>query len=576
MKNNIGSAMLRIVRHSGRSPALLVRAAAWQLIERLLEVVPMLLCYVLLITLQDSAEAIGTRQLVGLATLLAGIFVLQLFAASRGQLAGFLGGYQIAAGYRDRLLEHLHRLPWLTVRQYPAGQLSQLLTDDIKKIETLFTHLAIELVVTALVPLILALGLLWVDWQLTLALLAGLPAAVLLIQWWRQRFAAVSADKQQLMAQTAGKLVEFVLGIKTLRLLNRGSTWLSGLYEAFDRLTRASLRVETWGAGPVVGFRLLVEMGLVALLCLSAWRLDQAQVAPATLLLFLLLAHRLLLPLLELAQQLSIARYAIQCETRIERFLSQTPLTEPAAPQCPKGHEVAFDRVSFAYPDSPGLDDISFRVAPGTITAVVGPSGSGKSTLLNLVSRFGDPDDGVIRIGGVSLPDIGTDGVCQRLGMVFQQVQLFSGSIADNVRIGRPTASDEEVATACRQAHCNDFIRALPQGYQTLVGEGGSQLSGGERQRLSIARAFLKDAPILLLDEITASVDAITQHQIQASLRTLVSDKTVIVVAHRLTTIRDADQILVMDKGRIVERGRHEALMAKQGLYYQLYLAQSG
>jgi ATP-binding cassette subfamily B protein len=234
-------------------------------------------------------------------------------------------------------------------------------------------------------------------------------------------------------------------------------------------------------------------------------------------------------------------------------------------------HEIGFHDVSFAYDDKTVLKNISFTARPGTMTALVGQSGSGKTTIANLIVRFWDVNEGAVTIGGTDIRQMTMDCLLGNISMVFQRVYLFHDTIKNNIRFGKPDATDEEIMAAARAARCHDFISALPQGYDTLVTEAGSSLSGGEKQRISIARAILKDAPIVLLDEATASIDPDNEKYIQAAIGALVNNKTLIVIAHRLSTIRHADQILVIDKGEIVERGRHDALLEKQGVYHRLW-----
>ena len=234
-------------------------------------------------------------------------------------------------------------------------------------------------------------------------------------------------------------------------------------------------------------------------------------------------------------------------------------------------HEIAFHNVSFAYNDKMVLKDINFIAKPGTMTALVGQSGSGKTTIANLIVRFWDVKQGAITIGGTDIREMTADSLLKNISMVFQRVYLFHDTIKNNIRFGKPAATDEEIMAAARQARCHEFISVLPHGYDTMVTEAGSSLSGGEKQRISIARAILKDAPVVLLDEATASIDPDNEKYIQEAIGELVKNKTLIVIAHRLSTIRQADQIVVVDKGEIVETGRHDDLLEKQGVYHQLW-----
>lgn len=576
-QNEILQVINRVIQHSGRSPAQFYTGLIWQIIERCLGLVPIVICYFWLVHVLSHDNAASADSLLPLLLVLAllGVFLLQLLFANWGLRNSFVGSYHIMGGYREQTLNRVHQLPLGTLHRYRVGQLSDVLTDDINRVETIFTHLAAELFATAAIPLMFFLVLLWVDWRLTLALAASFPFALLVLSGSRRLFVHMSRQKQETFRDTAGLLVEFVTGIKSLRLFNRADQWLSRLYQQFDYMTKMSLGVEAWGAGPVVLYRLLVELGLVFLLLVCALLVGSEGEQPLTWLLFLLLAHKLIAPLLEMAEHLTVMRYAIQSERKIEALRSEAVLAEPTQPQQPQGYQVQFDHVQFAYDAETVLHDLSFTVPANTITAIVGPSGAGKSTVMHLLARFYEPSAGTVSLGGVDIRAIGTDGLYQHVSMVFQQVQLYDGTIMENIRIGRPEASDEDVVAACQAAYCDGFIQALPDGYNTRIGESGQRLSGGERQRLSIARALLKDAPVLLLDEATASVDPQAQYEIQTALSRLAVGRTVIMIAHRLSTVRDADQILVLDQGRMVEEGTHQSLLQHKGLYKTLWEAQN-
>lgn len=577
--DSIWSVILRVIQRSERSPLQLFSGMVWRIAERLLDVLPMLVCFWWLqeVLMKGGAGTDFVTPSIAMVTaLLVGIFALQLFCAIHGQKNSFLASYSIMGGYREKLLDRVHQLPLGTLYRYRTGQLTEMVTDDVLRIENIFTHLVIEVMTTLLIPVVLVAGLMWVDWQLALSLIMGMPFAFWVLQATRKLFVQMSQEKQAVYRDTSGLIVEFVTGIKTLRLYHRAELWLTKLYRHFDEMIRLSIKVEQWGAIPVVLYRLLLELGLVVFFLIAANKVDAGSASPLTLLLFMLLAHRVLSPLLEMGQHLTILRYAVQSEGKLKALYDEVLLNEPEQAAEVNEYSVCFDGVNFGYESTPVLHNVSFTARHHAVTAIVGPSGSGKSTVMNLLARFYDPCQGTITVGGKDVKALGSEGLYQHISMVFQQVQLFDGTIMDNVRIGRPIASDEEVFAACKMAHCDEFINRLPAGYLTLIGESGASLSGGERQRLSIARALLKNAPIILLDEATASVDAITQYYIQQAISELVKDKTVIIIAHRLSTIRDADQILVLDNGQLVQRGCHDELLKQEGLYQELWSAQSG
>ncbi|MGY2374462.1 ABC transporter ATP-binding protein [Pseudomonas sp. SDO524_S393] len=509
---------------------------------------------------------------------LLGLLAAQLVCSHFGQLNSFLGGYELMQGYRRHLLDHVGRLPLGALRQERIGQMGERLTEDVKRIETLFTHVLGELLAALAVPLLCMLVLVWVDWRLTLALLVTLPAGFWLLNRLSGFFLTAGRRKQHSFLQAAGLLVEFIAGLRTLRLFNRADAWRGRLDQQFSEIERHSLGVEVWGGSAIQLYRLCVDLSLVLLLLTASALADMGQLPLMTWLLFALVTPRLLDPLLDVAAYLSELRGLAQAQSRLQALLEIEPVEEPARTQSMEGHVVRFREVGLRYPEQPewALQGLNFSVEPGQMLAIVGPSGAGKSSLLHLLARFYDPQQGRIELGGVDIRELRLDQLYAACSFVFQDVQLFDASVLDNVRLGKPEASLARVREACIQAGCDGFIQQLPQGYDTPIGENGQRLSGGERQRLSIARALLKDAPILLLDEATASVDPSAQYEIQRALSRLAEGRTVIMVAHRLRTVRHADVILVLDRGQVVERGRHAALLAQGGLYAELWQQQAG
>lgn len=577
----------RIMVRSGVAATPFWLGVGLRVLERCCEMLPYLLAYLWLQTVFADPLPGWTwaAEPWALAAALLAVFALQWGLAFHGQRLCFLGSYRLIQGYRAGLTEHVRRLPLGVLRRQRIGQLADALTDDVNRAEAIFTHVSADLVAALGLALSTLMVLAWLDWRLAAALASTLPLAVLVLAASRRLFERAGARKHARYRESAGLLVEFVGGLTTLRLFARTGDWLARLDRVFETLKRLSLDIEKWGGGPVTLYRLLVEGGLVAMLLAAAWWSGPGG-APADwvswvngavgaeLLLCLLLAYKFIGPLLEAAEYLVVLRFACQSEVKLEAVWRTPTLPEPAHTCVPAEHSVRFERVSFAYEGGAALHEVSFTVPARTVTAIVGPSGAGKSTLLHLLARFHDPQQGRVSIGGHDLREIGSDGVHALLGMVFQHVQLFDGSILDNVRVGREHADDDAVLAACAAADCDAFVRRLPDAYHTRVGEGGMSLSGGERQRLSLARAVLKQAPLLLLDEVTASVDVASQRAIQETVSRLAAHRTVIMVAHRLQTVRAADQIVVLAQGRVVEIGTHDELMRAAGLYADMWAAQ--
>lgn len=574
----------RVLRAGGRRPRRFYLGLSLRVLERIFSIAPFFLAYAWFDALLQNrgtglerVPAVGDDGQMLYAIALAALLVGQLVFSYLGQLQSFTGAYEITGAYRETVIDHVRRLPLGALQQQSSGRLASVLTDDVNRVEKIFTHLTAEWVAAAAVPLLFVAALVWIDWRLALSLVVTLPLAVAALQAARGFFLARADRKQEQFLEVSGLLVEFVTGIRTLRLFNRAAAWREQLDRRFEALRHGSMGVEAWAGGPVQIYRLCLELGLVALLLCGAWLAHGGGLAPLHWLLFAMVACKLLDPLLDAAAFLTELRAMARSEARVQALLDRPPLPESSTPAEPDGFELAFEGVGFRYDAGAEwvLRDVSLRAPQGRIVAVVGSSGAGKSTLLHLLARFFDPQEGRITLGGVDLRELAPERLYDHLSFVFQDVQLFDGSVLENVRIGRPAASDAEVIAACDAACCDEFIRRLPQAYQTRIGENGQRLSGGQRQRLSIARALLKDAPVLLLDEATASVDPQAQHEIQQAISRLIQGRTVIVIAHRLHTIEHADQILLLAQGRVMARGSHAELLRSEGLYREMWALQS-
>ncbi len=350
----------------------------------------------------------------------------------------------------------------------------------------------VDLLSAIFAPTIILLCVALVDWRLAINFFVVIPFAFGLLVFGKQFFIRTSEYKQSLFADAAVLLVEFISGLKTLRLYNKADVWSEHLFRRFIEIKKASLAVEAWGAGPVVGYRFIVELGIVLLLAACAINVD-ANNHMLWLFLFFII-FQVLSPLMEVSEQLTILNYAVRSEIKTNTFFNQPLLIEPKNFCKPDRYDIFFENVYFNYSDESlsdnVLNNISFSVPQNTITAIVGPSGSGNSSIMSLLLRFYDPKSGYIMLVGKTLQSIGSEQLYEYVSMVFQNVQLCDGTVLENVRIGRRNATDIDVVEACKTANCHSFIKALTEGYYTRVGEGGMHLSGGERQRLSIARAL--------------------------------------------------------------------------------------
>lgn len=562
-------------RLSGTRDARLARGLAWAVAEGLCAAAPYPLLYLLLRQVLAGSATPGGILGIGLA--MAACVLLRIAAGRIGMPLVFGGTYAMMGAARLRVAGHLRRLPMGWFGGQRGGDLGARLTSDLELVENLWSHFLGVFVSGLAMPAFLALFLLWLDWRLALVMLAGIPLALLAMALAQRALARTGARMVAANAAAQSALLEYVQGIAVVRGFGRFGQAFERLRAVLDAQHAAMLAAEVRPAPWLVAYGLVLETGYVGLLLAGAWRIARGTLAPEVLVCFLVLALPVYRQLFDVGLSTMLLRFARRALARIEALLAEPPLPEPAAAQAPEGHAIVFDGVRFAYaPGAPAaLDGVSCVIAANTLTAVVGPSGAGKSTLVHLIARLWDVDAGAIRIGGADLRAIGSQALYRHVAMVFQDVVLFSGTVLDNLCIGRPGATREEAIAAARRAQAHGFIAALPQGYDTVLDEGGASLSGGERQRISIARALLKDAPIVLLDEATASVDPSAEADIQQALSELARGRTVVVIAHRLHNVRHAGHILVLDQGRLVAQGRHDGLLAQGGVYARLWAAQS-
>lgn len=559
---------------AGYSDPRVQRGLWWSMAEALFSTVPYALVAWLLLDLMQ-ARLDGLR-IVLLACAMLLSMVARVICGRRAMPSIFSGAYAMMGQARLRVADHLRRLPLGWWGQRRSGSLAATLSADLQLIEDLWAHFLGVFFGGLMAPLMLSTLLLWLDWRLGLVVLLSLVCAALLVGLAQQVLAAQSHKLHAANAHGQDELLDYVRGIAVIRSFESGAEAngrLARLQKALAAMRRRALVIEL-APTPLIGlYGFAIEAGFAFAVWFGAQRLGSS-LPGTTLLLFAVLSLPVYRQLFDVGIAFLLLRYARQALLRIRALLDAQAMPEPVVPQTISRHDIELDDVYFRYEgqrDQAALEAINARLPAGSLTAIVGRSGAGKSTLLHVMARLWDVERGAVRIGGVDVRAAGSEALQASLGVVFQDVVLFSGTVAENIGIGRPGASRSDIERAAQQAEAHAFISALPQGYDTQIGENGSRLSGGERQRLSIARAFLKDAPILLLDEATASIDPSCAAQIQRAMGRLLGKRTVVVIAHRLRSVRYADHILVMDKGRIAEQGAHEQLLAHGGIYAQLW-----
>ncbi len=557
---------------AGRSEPRLWRGALLSAAASFAEALPFLVALVVLDgVFRGSAQVSWIGWVV--ATLLAAYGLTQALK-SRGGIHNFKATYGLVADIRLRLVEKLRRLPmgyWSSKR---TGAVSSVITDEFCLYQDITTHAWGMVVANSALPVAFTVILFLVDWRLALVGISTVPFALRAVPWSYRILDRAADQLAEVRERAVAQLVEYVQGIRTLREYGRTGENHERLAAVLRELERQMMHTELAPAPAIFSYRFLVYLGFPVVVAVGAWMVAEDWLSPTRFLLFIILSIPLYAALADLGIFLAVTRFVSRTLTRIRRIFDEEEQDNPATGPSPDGHGIHINSVDFSYGDRAALLDIEARILPGTVTALVGPSGSGKTTLAHLIARLWDVGAGSIDMGGVDIRTMPLSNLHKRVAMVFQDVVLFQDTVEENIRLARPTASREEVEAAARAARAHMFIEQFSDGYDTVLGEGGHDLSGGQRQRISIARALLKDAPILVLDEATSSIDSHNERLIQEALSTLMTGRTVIIVAHRLWTIQHADQILVLDEGRIVERGRHSDLLANKGLYGRMWKSQ--
>ena len=514
-----------------------------------------------------TGEQAGIGGNIPLYCVLAVLLFIAVFASQRLQYnKTYTNAYQESANRRIVLAEKLRKLPLSFFGQRDISDLTTTIMGDCTALERTFSNAIPQLFGTIFMFIITVIGLLVLDWRLGLCIAVPVPIAALVIIAARK--AQAKAESANLDAKRAAYdgVQEYLDTIKELKSASREAEYLEGLEIKLENVVRCSFRNELAPGASTTAAQFLLRFGLAAVLLVGGYLVTAGSLSVPMFILFLVLAGRIYDPFNSCFMLLA-EFFAAQVSVKRMKQIDTTAEQSGTVVCDNQGYDIAFNNVVFSYHEEPVLNGVSFTAKQGEVTALVGPSGSGKSTASKLAARFWDADSGTITLGGVDVAGVEPETLLKNFAVVFQDVLLFDDTVMENIRLGRRDAADEEVMAAAKAAQCEEFISRLPQGYQTNIGENGSALSGGERQRISIARALLKDAPIVLLDEATASMDAESETLVQDALSVLLKNKTVMVIAHRMRTVANADKIVVLDNGLVSEQGTPSELMAKGGLY---------
>ena len=492
-------------------------------------------------------------------------------------LATHLQQYEATYGLVDNevkatrlsLAERLRKLPLGYFGKRDLADLTETLMRDVNSMEHVWSHVLGYLYGSYISTAIIAVCLLVYDWRLAIACLWGVPVAFGLL-FGSRKISSRSAERTKKAAVAVSDGIQEALeNVREIRATNQEERYLEGLNRKIDEHERIMIRAELGTGIFVNAASVIMRLGVATTILTGASLILSGHIDFMILFLFLLVITRIYAPF---DQSLALIAEIFVSQVSANRMLEiyDTPAAEGTETFAPKGHDIVFEHVGFAYDQKEVLRDVSFTAKEGEITALVGPSGSGKSTCARLAARLWDVTRGAVKVGGVDISTVDPEVLLTDYSMVFQDVVLFDDTVMENIRLGKHGATDAEVLAAAKAANCDEFAQKLPAGYNTPIGENGAKLSGGERQRISIARALLKDAPIVLLDEATASLDVENETKVQGALSRLLSGKTVLVIAHRMRTVEAADKIVVLADGRVAEEGAPAELMAKGGLYRRM------
>lgn len=542
----------------------------WTVIVNLLMMVGMGLLYFMMQsfigTLTENKPLPDPWLYIGLTVL----FVILSLAVHIGQYRATYGlVYREIKDTRISLAERLRKLPLGYFGKRDLADLTETIMGDVNRLEHVWSHCLGYLYGSYISTAVIAVMLAVYDWRLMIACLWGVPVAFALLFGSRRLAKKQSEISKKAAVTVSDGIQETLENIREIRAANQEEIYLEGLDQKIDAHEKTLLKGELSTGIFVNAASVIMRLGVATTILTGAGLILSGQISFMVFFLFLLVITRVYAPF---DQSLALIAEMFMSEVSANRLMEiyDAPTAEGTDTFTPDGHDIVFENVGFAYDNEQVLKGVSFTAKEGEVTALVGPSGSGKSTCARLSARLWDITEGSIKVGGVDINTIDPETLLTDYSMVFQDVVLFDDTVMENIRLGKHGATDEEVRAAAKAANCDEFVSKLPQGYDTPIGENGAKLSGGERQRISIARALLKNAPIVLLDEATASLDVENETKVQGALSTLLQNKTVLVIAHRMRTVQAADQIIVLKDGRVAEAGKPEDLMRQNGEFARM------
>ena len=481
-------------------------------------------------------------------------------------------GYFMAANERIKIGNLLKGVPMGFFNENSLGEVTGVCTTVLGNIEMLVPMVLVDILGGLIGTIVFTAMILLFEWRIGLVALIGIMIYFLVVSAMEKKSAAIAPNAQKSQTALTSAVLEYVQGMGIVKSFNLSGRGDKRAQDALEFNRKSNLAMEKLMTPYTIFQELVLQAAGIAMMFLSIFCWIKGTMPLANALMGIVMSFLVFSQVKLFGMGMSMLRLASASIDRTQQTEEMEQMDEKGKTFSPKNHGIEFSNVHFSYENKEILHGINIKLPDKTTTAVIGPSGSGKTTLCNLIARFWDVDSGSVKIGGRDVREYTLESLMDQISMVFQNVYLFADTIENNIKFGMPDATHAEVAEAARKACCDDFIEALPDGYNTVIGEGGASLSGGEKQRISIARAMLKDAPIVILDEATANVDPENEDRLQKAIEELTRNKTIIMIAHRLKTVRNADQILVVDEGKIVQKGKHEELIGQKGIYADFVL----
>ena len=561
----------RVLRLSGNLSKRIWGSFICGFLESMFGLLPIAAVFLVLMELQNGQSLTGQTWGIVIGFIAGGLILRMIFKYLVYRLQS-TAGFEFVARERIALGDRLRNVPMGFFHDNSVGDITATVTTDLNFLENYSMHILDKVTTGVLSMIVMAGCILAFDWRIGLIFVAGILLSFPIYSHMQKKGKALSAKRQKIQSEAVAATLEYVQGISVVKSYNMCDKNLSDIEDAYEKNAAASYGVERVFTPLNMTYSMVFRISACIIMLFAGILAVGGDLSFANLAVILIASFTIFNPIEVMGQMTTMIRTMDAALDRVEPIKKAKKIDENGRDLPLDSFDIAFQHVSFAYENgNPILKDVSFSIPQGSMTAIVGPSGGGKTTITRLIARFWDVQEGSITVGGHDVKEFTCDSLLKNMSMVFQNVYLFHDTIENNIKFGCPDATHEQVVEAAKKACCHDFISALPQGYDTVIGEGGSTLSGGEKQRISIARAMLKDAPIILLDEATASVDPENEVHLQQAISALVKNKTLIVIAHRLSTIRDADQILVVDNGKIVEKGVHAELIQQKGIYQKFW-----